>query len=215
MSRTSRAAKIRMPYVDPAVIRSKARILLIDDDKFAYETLFKIRDGYRLERWSQVKSMTELQDGTFDLIILDYHGIAPKSAPTGEGLAILRAIKEASPEQLVLAYSGQQIGLQSSEFISLADDVVSKSEDYPVFKGKVDALLSKRYSVGYYVSRMNVVLGEDVLKVPGFVRKATRSITRNDADALRRYLEKADVSQLHVDRIINLASIAITVVSML
>lgn len=207
--------KIRTPQLDSAQIRSRARILLIDDDKFSYDQLFRVRDGYRLEKWSQLKNLVELQDGTYDLIILDYYGVAPKSAPTDEGLAILRSIKKARPEQLVLAYSGQALGLQSSEFISLADDVVSKSEDYPVFQSKVDQLLRKRYSVGHYVALMNQALDEDALRVPKFVPRVITAISRGDTTKLRRYLERNDITVEQIDRVLSLTKNAISIVALL
>jgi CheY-like chemotaxis protein len=191
-------------------IRKKARILVVDDEPFPYQELFS-RDGYHLDKWSQIESLSQLNDNHFDLILLDLNGIAAADAPTMQGLAVLEHIKHESPSQLVIAYSGQDWGVNAQEFLSLADDVLKKSEDYIVFKGKVDELLLKRFSIGFFLEAINKTVGDQVDRVPKLIPKSVKAIRSGNRTALQRYLAEHLREQVTIDRVLGLAGIATSV----
>lgn len=49
-------------------------MLVIDYADFAYQSLFE-RDGYTMEKWSDVDDLPKLEAGYYDLILLDLQGV--------------------------------------------------------------------------------------------------------------------------------------------
>lgn len=189
-------------------VRKRAQILVVDDEFFPYIDSFQ-RDNYHITKWSHVENMTQLTENHFDLILLDLNGIAPRDAPTMQGLEVLKHIRDESPVQMVIAYSGQKWGVEAQQFLSYADDVLDKSEDYLVFKGKVDTLLRRRYSPGYFLGLINREIGDRADRVPNLVPITLRAIGANKPDTVRNYLRENLIEQVTIDRIIAVLGIAI------
>jgi hypothetical protein len=127
-----------------------------------------------------------------------------------QGLGILHSIKNANPTQLVVAYTSQQWGAKAQIFFSLADAVLAKDDEYVTFKNKVDELLQKRFTAGYFIQRMNEALGDQAILVPKAVALATKSINQRSSEKLRTYLARQLLDQITVDRVIAIVAIAIS-----
>src|SRR5258706_2594560 len=83
--------------------RKRARILVIDDQKFAYLELFK-RDGYNIDKWEDVTDLQKLESGYYDVILLDIQGVA-RDISSDQRLGLLKHLHKVSPAQIVIAYS--------------------------------------------------------------------------------------------------------------
>lgn len=191
-------------------VRKRASLLVIDDFDFAYESLFE-RDGYHIQRWAEVVNLSQLTDSNFDVILLDLHGVGLRESPEMQGLGILRSVKDVNPTQLVVAYTSQQWGAKSQAFFALADAVLEKDDEYVDFKAQVDELLMRRYTAGYFINRMNEVLGDQAIHAPKAISRATAAINRGSTTKLKEYLTSRLIDQITVDRVIAIIGIAITV----
>jgi hypothetical protein len=58
---------------DIEALRKRAKILVIDDHELPAQQLFE-RDGYHFERWPEIKNLSQLTDGHYDVILLDLNG---------------------------------------------------------------------------------------------------------------------------------------------
>lgn len=191
-------------------IRRRAKLLVIDDNAFAYEDLFR-RDGYDIERWPDIRSLARLTDDTYSLILLDLHGVGLKEDPDNAGLGILRHIKETNPAQLVVAYSAVDWSPRFHEFFSQADAVLEKDAAYVSFRSEVDSLLRRRSTPGYFVSKMNNALGEFAVDAPRAVSIAKRCFRKRSTMPMERYLSKKITDSVTADRVLAVIGIAVSV----
>src|SRR3954454_2817568 len=83
-------------------IRSRARILVIDDDPFGYLQMFTEAE-YNIEQWFDVTSLAPLEQEVYDIIILDISGVGRKIS-ADEGLGVLKAVRSVSPTQIIIAF---------------------------------------------------------------------------------------------------------------
>lgn len=199
-------------YLEPVRledVRKKASLLVIDDHAVAFQKLFT-EHGYHIQRWNKIEDLSQLTDGHFDLILLDLHGVGLKESPQLQGLGILRHIKHSNPAQLVIAYSAQSWSPSMNEFFSLADAVLDKADEYVNFKETVDTLLMRRYSPGYFISRMNEILGDQAISVPKAVPKATKSLRTGSTESLGSYLTKRIQEEVTIDRVLQVIHIGVT-----
>jgi len=133
-------------------IKKRARILVIDDNDFAYEPLFK-RDGYTVEKWDDIQSLEKLENNFYDLILLDIQGVGQAESEE-EGFGILKHIRSQSPAQIVIAFSNADWSLKYQQFFDLADRKLAKSQDYVEFKRTVDELLAQRFNPEFYINKI-------------------------------------------------------------
>lgn len=138
-----------IPSLSLEEARKRSRLLLIDDSDEAFPLALLEEEGYTIKQWKSVKSYRELENGEYDIIILDIHGIVPED-PVNGGLAVLQHIKKYNPAQIVIAYSGKKYDIRQSAFFKLADDVLGKQSTVHECKQKIDDLLQSRFSVTHY-----------------------------------------------------------------
>jgi len=200
-----------LPELDIETVRKRARVLVIDDHALPVQKLF-IRDGYHFERWSEVKNLSQLTDGHFDIILLDLQGVGLNESPDLQGLGILQHVKRSNPAQIVIAYSAQTQRLSARVYLDLADEVLDKEASYVDYKELVDKLLLRRATSGYFISVMNRELGENAAFVPKVVPKALRAMRRGSTGSLEGYLRDRLSNTEQVDRILTVISIGATAI---
>lgn len=181
-------------------IIKRARILVIDDGDFPLMVLFK-RDGYTIQQWKDVDDLRPLENGDFDLILLDLRGVGSKHS-ADEGFGLLKHIRKSSPAQIVVAYSNADLSLEYQKFFSDADAVLHKTTDYVEYKRTIDSLLERRFSLGFYLDRVGSVLGDLAPQAPKARKKARKAILTGESKALRRYLTGRLEDGVTVDRVI-------------
>ena len=91
---------------------STANVLIVDDEELVRWSLKErlTRDGYAVSEAGTVASALEKVGNDIDLVLLDFR------LPDGDGLALLRRIKELSPDTLVIlmtAYSSVQNAVEA------------------------------------------------------------------------------------------------------
>jgi DNA-binding response OmpR family regulator len=200
------------PELPVEEIRKRARLLVIDDQEFPYLPLFN-RDGYNIEKWSDVDDLQKLESGFYDLILLDLQGVG-KQHTIEQGLGILRHLRSSRPAQIIIAFSSADWPLKYQEFFNQADAVLQKGADYVSFKQRVDALLRERFSLGFYLARVRGAVAphiEDVDKVEKLVRK---SIKTGNTSKLQKFLEQRIPDGQTVSTIMSVVQTAITIASL-
>lgn len=190
-------------------IVDRARILVIDDQDFPYSTLFR-RDGYNVTKWRDVTKLTEIEQGKYDIVLLDLQGIG-KRISQDQGLGVLRHIKEVRPSQVVVAYSNADWPVKYQPFFDLADEVLPKSADYVDFKRIVDDLLQEHFSVGFHIGRLERELAKSGINDWWSKRTLRAAVAAKDPDKLERLLRRRGVDQDTVTNILALVQIAIGV----
>jgi CheY-like chemotaxis protein len=204
-------SKPSWPDVPLEEIKKRARLLVIDDNDFPYQSLFE-RDGYVLEKWSDVDDLQKVESGYFDLLLLDLQGVGRQQS-TEQGLGILRHLRQTSPALVIIAYSSADWPLKYQEFFRLADAVLSKSSDYVDFKRKVDELLQERFSLGFYVNRIKALVGplEDSAKLEKLAREA---ILESKPIPLKHFLEGRIANSQAISNALSVVQTAISVAAL-
>lgn len=181
-------------------VRKHANILVIDDNVLPAMAMFK-REGYHIERWSEVKNLTLLTEANFHLILLDIHGVGLKESPDLQGLGVLKHIKVCNPAQPVVIYSSQPQAITSTRYLMLADALLDKKASYVDFKECVDHILSQQATPGHFVSAMNRTLGEDAALAPRATAKALSALRRGNTAVLDNYLRSCLTDPAKRDKI--------------
>ena len=189
----------------------RSRVLIIDDQEFPYKRLFE-DERYNITKWNVVKNLCDLENGEFDLILLDLQGVA-KKASAEDGIGILRHIRETSPHQLVIAFSSADFPLKYQPFFEMADGVLPKSADYGDFKKAVDDLLGARFRHGFYTDRLFDILGDSRVQVPKVAERFDRAVLDGDVTRLKNYLQRKLSDPDLVESVIALAQVAIKALS--
>jgi CheY-like chemotaxis protein len=204
----------RLKWPEPAIdeIRKRARILVIDDQEFPYAKLFE-RDGYSIKKWDDVDNLTELEHGDHDLILLDLQGVG-KAESAEEGLGILKHIRTRHPAQIIIAYSNADWPLKNQPFFRMADATLQKSADYVEFKEKVDELLQKRFSLGFYVSRIQLEMADHKADLPALDKYSRDAILLGRPDRLAKYLRDKVTDTAAIDRVLQIANIAVGIANL-
>jgi DNA-binding response OmpR family regulator len=130
--------------------KRRAKILVIDDDPAAFPVELLRDEGYNIQQWEELKTVRNLEQGQFDIIVLDIHGICAEGMSKTDGLGVLEHLKSVNPAQIVIAYSGKKFDLQHEKFWRIADDYLGKPTDMLVAKAKLDALLREKFTADHY-----------------------------------------------------------------
>jgi len=212
LARFRRASRLQWPEPTIDEIRKRARILVIDDLEFPYSQLFE-RDGYVIKKWDDVSNLTELEHGDYDLILLDLQGVG-RAESAEEGLGVLKHIRTRCPAQIIIAYSNADWPLKNQPFFKMADATLQKSADYVEFKEKVDELLRQRFALGFYVSRIQAELASHKQDLPALDKNSRDAILTGRPEQLGKYLRDKVGDTATVDRVIQIANIAVGVANL-
>jgi DNA-binding response OmpR family regulator len=142
-------------------LRKRARILVVDDDLTAFPHKLLQKEGYNVTYWKSVENVRELENGEYDIIVLDIHGIARAEVSGTGGLGILSHIKKYNPAQIIIAYSGQKYDLKHADFWNIADDYLGKPSSLLDCKQKIDSLLERKFTANYYAEVLRTLLREN------------------------------------------------------
>jgi DNA-binding response OmpR family regulator len=163
--------------------------LVIDDDPNSFPVKTLQSEGYNIEYWPRVENIGRLEDGEFDIIILDIVGVASEWSAQ-DGLGILEHLKKRNPAQIIVAFSGQTFDLSKTPFFRLADETLPKPVDALKCKQVIDNMLETTYTIQHFwdgiagILAANGVPEKDIRKVEKRVTGAIESGTRLDCSAL-------------------------------
>lgn len=168
-----------LPSLSFSEARKRARILVLDDDPDSFPIELLKTEGYNIHYWEKVRNLKDLEQGDFDLIVLDIHGIATGLAKR-DGLDILEHIKKYNPAQIVIAYSAKKYDLNQGKFWRLTDDFLGKPATSLECKQKIDDLIQTRFSKEHYWT----VLRSELQKVD-VTEKAIRKLEKELVSAAK------------------------------
>ena len=204
--------KKKWPRLELDEIRKRSRILVIDDNDFVYQALFK-NDGYTIEKWNDVDDLPKLEEGYFDIILLDIQGVGNEYS-NEQGLGILKHLHKVCPSQIVIAYSNADFSLKYQDFFKMADAVLAKADDYVQFKRTVDRLLGQRFSLGFYVNRIEKLLSPYANDAEKIKKLSEKAILQNNPELLKGYLDQKVDSKDIINVALQVVQIAIGVASL-
>lgn len=72
----------------------RTRIVVIDDERTTFPFDVLQEQGYSIDHWPDVKDISKLESGFYDIIILDIGGIGRELDETNEGISILKHLKK-------------------------------------------------------------------------------------------------------------------------
>jgi CheY-like chemotaxis protein len=202
----------RWPEIGVDDIRKRARLLVIDDFDFPYQELFR-RDGYAIEKWNDVKNLSQLESGAFDVILLDILGVG-KSESVDQGFGVLKHLRVAAPAQIVIAYSNSDWSLRYQEFFDMADAKLDKRADYVEFKRVVDEQLRRRFSLGFYVERVFKLVGPGTGDPEKLRKLVENAILTRDTGKLERYLSASKEALEVMKLVLGVVQVAIGIASL-
>jgi len=181
-------------------IRKRAKIIVIDDDPESFPCNLLRREGYSIESWQKVESLSRLEKGDFDIIILDIGGVAGEYAQN-DGLGVLEHLKKYNPSQIIVAFSGQAFDLGKARFWKMADDSLSKPVDAIKCKEVIDHLLEEKFTLEHYwqglvsIIRIEGISKEKIDKLETQVAKAIKTGDKEKLlSGIKSMTEKVDTA---------------------
>ncbi|GAG31458.1 unnamed protein product [marine sediment metagenome] len=161
-------------------LRKRLKIVVIDDDPNAFPVKALNDEGYTIEHWEEVRSLSRLEAGDFDIIVLDITGVAEKLSPE-DGLAVLEHLKWQNPSQVIVAFSGHSFDLGKQRFFDLADDTLPKPVNVLKCKQVLDQLIQTKFTVEHLWGTLVSLMTNE--EVPD---KIIRKLERQIASAISR-----------------------------
>jgi DNA-binding response OmpR family regulator len=166
----------------------RTRIVVIDDERTTFPFEVLQQQGYSIDHWPDINDLGKLEQGFYDIIILDIGGIGRELDEDTEGIAVLRHLKKRNPAQVVVAYSGQSYESAKIPFFQLADQYVPKPTSAITWKEIIDDLIRTKVTVGYYWETMR-----QLLRDAGAGHKAIRTVEASLVKAAKG--EQVDLSR--------------------
>ncbi|WP_417793320.1 hypothetical protein [Terasakiella pusilla] len=143
--------------------KRRCRILLIDDDENALPIKDLLDDGYNISQIQTVDSnnLKNCEEGTYDMIILDYNGVAPKSITPDDGFGIFTRIRSANPSQYIIAISGEAYQISKTEYFEKANDWINKPAPLTPTKEKIDKGIKLLFDLSTVLQGLKEILIKD------------------------------------------------------
>jgi DNA-binding NtrC family response regulator len=140
-------------------VKKRTRILVIDDEDSFPIQLFR-DEGYSIDKWDIVKDYSKLENGFYDIIVLDIKGVA-RHISENDGLGVLENLKKTNPSQIVVSYSQYSYDLNKLPFFQMADENIAKPSDYLKIRNIIDNLLINFFKPDRYIKALDKVLEQN------------------------------------------------------
>ncbi len=136
------------PNWDLEELKKRLKIIVIDDvNTFPIE---QFKDyGYNIDYWDKVKEIKKLEDGFYDIIILDIGDVA-KEISEDDGFGVMERLKSHNPAQIIIAYSGQNFDFSKQRFWELADEKIAKPSLFLKTEKVVNNIIEKKLNITHY-----------------------------------------------------------------
>ena len=182
----------------------RTRIVVIDDERTTFPFDVLQEQGYSIDHWPDVKGLAKLENGFYDIIILDIGGIGRELDEINEGIAVLKHLKKLNPAQVVVAFSGQSYESAKIPFFQLADQYVPKPTPAITWKEIIDDLIKTKITVGHYWDTMRQALRE-----AGVSEKAIKNVEASLVKAVKgKQVDLCGIIQKVAGPIENITTIA-------
>ena len=141
----------------------------------------------------------KLENGFFDIIILDIKGVAQHISEE-DGLGVLVSLKKNNPAQIIISYSQHSYDLSKIEFFQLADDNIAKPSDYLKIKSILDNLISSQFKPERYIETLHQILRNnnlsenEIKKLDSGISKSIKKKEKPDWKAILEFTkDKTDL----------------------
>ena len=164
---------------DLAEIKRRTRIIVIDDEDSFPISLFQA-EGYSIEKWTKVEDYAKLENGFYDIIVLDIKGVA-NHISVDDGLGVLENLKKKNPAQIIIAYSQHSFDLSKARFWEMADEKIAKPSDFLRIKAILENLIITQFKPKRYIDALKQTLKannyqkNDILKLENAISQLIKS----------------------------------------
>ncbi|WP_419771321.1 MAG: hypothetical protein ACNI3C_05905 [Candidatus Marinarcus sp.] len=146
-------------------LKKRIKIVVIDDEEDSFPIKHMQSLGFTIEYWKEIdiNNIKRLEDGNFDLIILDIYGVVnPQLGQDLTGLDILKSLKHRNPKQLIIAFSGSSYEIDKGEFWKLADDFLKKPSTTFETKERLENIINQNYSINTLINNLKMVISRQI-----------------------------------------------------
>ena len=128
----------------------KARIAFIDDEEISHVERLQ-DDGYNITQFDDIDNIDDFLRKKYNVVVLDIQGIGQKISPKSEGWGILKYLKNANPNLVVIMFTGAEWSITKyKQEAEKADDFIGKDLEFLDFKSKLDDGIKKAFSPSYH-----------------------------------------------------------------
>jgi DNA-binding NtrC family response regulator len=129
----------------------KARVAFVDDEDISHVERLR-SDGYNIAQFEDIDNIDDFLRKKYHVVILDIQGIGQKISPKTEGWGILKYLKSANPNLVVIMYTGAEWNITKyKDEADIADDFIGKDVEFLDFKSKLDNGIRKAFSPSYHL----------------------------------------------------------------
>jgi len=173
--------------------RRSARLLVIDDDPNSFDPFKPLqKEGYAIDFWQKIEDLTKLEQGYYDIIVLDIKGVGQEWSSEEEGFAILELLKARNPSQVVIAYSGETFDFSKQKFYRMADDMLPKaSVDAAKCKTVIDSLIRDKLRPTALWK-----LIEDILLKHGLSKRKVKRLESQIVTSLEKNIDEQSLQKM-------------------
>ncbi len=112
----------RIPFAE---LKKRIEILIIDDEEFPYlETLKK--HEYNITQKTDISDLRDVE--AYNIILCDIRGVGKFLTSEFGGAYLIKQLKEKYPEKTIVAYTASKYDAKFQQYLSYADDTVSKGD---------------------------------------------------------------------------------------
>lgn len=201
---------------DFAQAKRRCRVLLIDDDPNALPLTDITSDDYNISQRTAVDPdlLRQCESGVYDIIILDYNGIAPAAITPEDGFGIFDRIRKANPEQYIIAVSAQTYDISRTAYFKNANDWLKKPTELATTKDKIDTGIRFLFDKNSVLERLRTQMLSDGFRQKSIERVMQRLAEKNYADLdemnemIKRVAKVSDISKTILGTLKTLAKIS-------
>jgi hypothetical protein len=174
-------------------LKKRTRIVVIDDEDNFPSKLFE-NEGYSIDKWDTVRDYGKLENGFYDIIILDIKGVAQHISEE-DGLGVLIDLKKNNSAQIIISYSQHSYDLNKVQFFQLADENIAKPSDFLKIKSIIDNLISTQFKPERYINALNQALiknnveEKEIKKINTEIAKSIKINKKPDWSIILKFIE--------------------------
>lgn len=131
-------------------IKFKARIAFVDDEEISHVERLRT-DGYNIAQFDDIENIDDFLRKKYHVVMLDIQGVGQKISPQSEGWGILKYLKAANPNLVIIMFTGAEWSITKyKNEADVADDFIGKDLEFLDFKSKLDNGIKKAFSPSYH-----------------------------------------------------------------
>lgn len=188
---TELSGELATKDVSLSELKRKTEILIIDDEEFSYfEPLQK--HEYNI---TQKKDLTDLRDAeAFKIVLCDIRGVGNFLTSEFGGAYLIKQLKKKYPAKIIIAYTANEYSAKFEEFLSYADDIISKGsyalEDWTSLLDRLLKELADPIKIWDRTRRTLIDSGVPTLDVAKYESDYVTAVKRGKFESFAKIYEK-------------------------